>query len=131
MGWKKLFRVLAAVLSFGLIGALPAAATDLHRTAPPAGWGQERVINHYVYYPRYHHVYRVHGATDPYAYRPADRGYYPYYNSGYWRPAHEMRNRHKPHLELPKYYKAWGYTKHWHHKQWHNEHHGHHLPWHW
>jgi hypothetical protein len=132
MRFKKLLWTIALVLSFGLVGLLPAAATDLHRTSPPAGWGQERVVNHYVYHPRYHHVYRIHGATDPYAYRPAHRGYYPYYNSGYWRPAHEMRHRHRPHYVLPKYQPGWGRNNH--HGYNHNPagpHHAHHWPWHW
>ena len=132
MRWKKLALKVLAVLSFGLVGLLPASATDLHRTMPPDGWGHQRVVKHYVYYPRYTHVYKVHGVTDPYAYRPEHRGYYPAYNSGYWRPAHEMRNRPKPHYVLPKYYPAWGYTKeHWNQRQWHSDNHGRHYPWHW
>ena len=131
MRWKKLALKVLAVVTFGLVGLLPASAADLSRTTPPDGWGQERVVKHHVYYPRYQHVYKVHAATDPYAYRPEHRGYYPYYNSGYWRPAHEMRNRPRPHYEIPKYYPAWGYTKHWHHREWHNDNHGRHFPWHW
>lgn len=91
MRWKKLAWTLALLFTFGLAGLLPAAATDLLHKPVPAGYGQERVINHYVYYPRYKHVYRINGATDPYAYQPEKRGYYPFYNSGYWRPAHEVR----------------------------------------
>lgn len=125
---RKLALTLLAALSCGFIASQPAAATDIHHAKPPAGWGHQRVINHYVYYPRYHHVYHVHGATDPYAYRPATRGYYPYYNSGYWRPA---TYRHRPHYQLPAYYPAWGYTKRWQHKKWHAVHHGRHKPWHW
>lgn len=97
-----------------LAGALlmmsePAAAW--HRDRAPDGYGQTRVVHHHVYYPRYVHVYHVHSGTDPYAYRYVRPGYYPYYNSGYWRPAHLVR-KHRPHFRLPRYYQAWGYPKH-------------------
>ena len=131
MRCKKLALTAVSTLSFGLAGLAPASATDLHQSGPRAGWGEERVVNHHVYYSRYRHVYLVHDATDPYAYQPANRGYYPYYNSGYWRPAQEMRDRRPPHYELPKYYQAWGYTRDWHNQQWHNDNHGRHWPWHW
>jgi hypothetical protein len=42
----------------------------------------------------------------PYVYEPPR--YYPYYNSGDWRPAHEMR-RPRPYYIQPPYYPAWGY----------------------
>jgi len=42
----------------------------------------------------------------PYVYTPPR--YYPYYNSDYWRPAHEMR-RPRPYYIQPSYYPAWGY----------------------
>lgn len=130
MRWKTFGLILAFFVSLAGTGIMPAAAFDLHRSKPPAGWGKEQVVKHHVYYPRYHHVYHVHSATDPYAYRSEARGYYPYYNSGYWRPAAEVRHA-RPRYVLPKYYPAWGYTRHWHHKQWHAEHHGRHRPWHW
>jgi len=128
MRWRLLGITFAAMLSLGLTGAAPAGATDLHRTAAPEGWGKERVVKHHMYYPRYRHVYLVHDTSDPYAYRPATRGYYPYYNSGYWHPA---SGRERPRYVLPKYYPAWGYTKHWHNREWHAENHGRHWPWHW
>ena len=43
----------------------------------------------------------------PYVYTP--QRYYPYYNSGYWRPAPEMRKP-RPYYVQPPYYPAWGYT---------------------
>ena len=90
------------------------------------------MVKHHIYYPHYHHVYKVGVYPDPYAYRPANRGYYPYYNSGYWKSLAEMRAREKPYYELPAYYPAWGYQKKtYHHKTWHYKHHGHHYPWHW
>ena len=42
----------------------------------------------------------------PYVYEPPR--YYPYYNSGDWRPAAEMR-RPRPYYVQPPYYPAWGY----------------------
>ena len=58
--------------------------------------------------------WRRHSGVDPYAYSYEPRGYYPYYNSDYWRPAAELRYRRaccKPVLVLPPYYQAWGYPK--------------------
>lgn len=46
--------------------------------------------------------------VDPYAYEYRPPGYYPYYNSGYWRPAEEMRKP-RPYYVQPPYYPAWGY----------------------
>lgn len=69
------------------------------------GWGE-------AYQPFYHRHYRSDWAADPYAYYPARRGYYPYYNSGYWRPTYELRYRrahYRPFAPLPRYYQAWGY----------------------
>lgn len=129
MRWKKLALKVLAVVSFGLAGLVPASAADLVRTSPSADCCHERVVKHHVYYPRYHHVHKFYPAPDPYGYRPEPRGYYPYYNAGYWRPSHGRPYR--PRYEFPSYYKAWGSTKHWHHKQWHNANHGRHYPWHW
>jgi hypothetical protein len=42
----------------------------------------------------------------PYVYDPPR--YYPYYNSGDWRPAWQMR-RPRPYYIQPPYYPAWGY----------------------
>ena len=132
MRWTTLAKTIAATILLGMAAVMPAAATDLHHTKAPHGWGRAQAVTHHVYYPRYRHVYLVHGYTDPYAYRPAYRGYYPYYNSGYWKPLAEMRHRAKPHYALPAYYPAWGYPKkNYHHKKWHYKHHGHHYPWHW
>lgn len=132
MRLKSLLAVAVAATALGLAAHEPAGATDLARAAAPAGWGRTQVINHWAYYPRYHRVYRVHATTDPYAYRSEKRGYYPYYNSGYWRPAHEMRYRYRRHFALPKYHRAWGYPKtSYNHREWHYRHHGRHRPWHW
>lgn len=45
--------------------------------------------------------------VDPYAYQYEPRGYYPYYNSGYWRPNCGQCVTHYQH---PPYWAAWGYT---------------------
>lgn len=128
-------RVLLAAaglwLALGLVSASTAEA-GCWRNCAPRGWGHERTVVHYGYYPRYHHVYANHYATDPYAYRYEPRGYYPYYNSGYWRPAHEMRARGHYIPEQPAYYAAWGYPdRAYSHHRWHARHHGRHRHHHW
>lgn len=74
--------------------------------------------------------YRAPPGVDPYAYKWSPRGYYPYYNSDYWRPASEVRTRYS--YKLPKYYPAWGYpVRRWDNTQWHEQHHGGHYRWEW
>ena len=98
---------LAALLAVGFTS--PADAGRRHHR----GWGDVQTVRHYRYTPRYNHVYVTrNGAFDPYAYRFRPRGYYPYYNSGYWVPAAELRYRRaccRPYAALPPYYRAWGY----------------------
>ena len=50
---------------------------------------------------------------DPYAYRYTRRAWYPGYNSGYWVPAADMRNRYHYSYTGPKYryHPAWGIDK--------------------
>lgn len=103
MRLKTIIVALAAVFGLSVTAAGPAEAW--HRQ--PAGWGEVRTVTHYGYYPRYNHVYAVHYQTDPYAYRYEPRRYYPYYNSGYWRPAYQVRRQRL--YALPPYYQAWGY----------------------
>jgi hypothetical protein len=113
------------IAGFGLLTLAitsPASAYFWDRPDQPRGWDNMRTVRHWVYYPRYNHVYLRHGATDPHAYSYSPRGYYPYYNSGYWVPAHKIR-RHRRHL--PPYYAAWGSPKRgYHHVEWHRRHHG-------
>jgi hypothetical protein len=94
----------AAVMSVAaaVLAASPAAAFDWGPHAP-TGWGNDQVVRHWIYTPRYHHVYRVHSGTDPYAYRSRRVGYYPYHGSGYWRPPQRAH-----HGKPPTYYPAWG-----------------------
>src|SRR5258706_4002837 len=44
---------------------------------------------------------------DPYLYTYEPRGYYPYYNAGYWKP--NCGAVCKPYYEQPPYWQAWGY----------------------
>ena len=70
-------------------------------------------------------------AYDPYAYYYHPRGYYPYYNSGYWRPLHTWRKPNRDFV-IPPYYQAWGYPKRcYKHRAWHLYHHGGHRHHHW
>lgn len=111
--------LLAALTAFGGLLAGPAEAG--HRR----GWHHDRVVVHYGYTPRYHHVYAREVYVDPYAYRYEPRGYYPYYNSRYWKPAHVMRKQRRQRYVLPPYYQAWGYPdRRYHHRAWHARHHG-------
>lgn len=65
---------------------------------------------------------------DPYAYSHTPRGYYPYYNSGYWGPPRVKRFR----GELPPYFAAWGAPdRHYRHVEWHDRHYGRHRHHHW
>jgi hypothetical protein len=111
----------AGLAALGVAMAVePAAAFDWDRVAPPAGWGTDRTVRHWVYYPRYHNLYHVHGGTDPYAYRRARRGYYPYGSSAYWRAPQHLRP--SVHGAPPKYYPSWGTGPSQQHRA---------LPWHW
>jgi hypothetical protein len=48
---------------------------------------------------------------DPRSWYYSRRGYYPYYNSGYWVPREAMRYRYRYTYYGPqyRYYRAWGY----------------------
>ena len=126
----------AVVLALGFAAQAPANAGGCWRNnCAPAGWGTVRTVKHYGYYPRYAHSYQTAYVTDPYAYRYEPRGYYPYYNSGYWRSAHEMRVRrahtYRGYATVP-YYQAWGAHRHgYNHRRWHCRHHGGHAHHHW
>ena len=49
------------------------------------------------------------GGPDPYSYAYARTHYYPYYNSSYWVPRAEMRDRTHYPFRLPEYASSWGY----------------------
>lgn len=100
-----------ALATFVLVLPLEANAFGLERRH------EDRVIHNHLYRPHYRHVYVE---SDPYGYRPARVGYYPYYNSNYWRPLREVRLRYRHKHVLPDYYSSWGYPlrrtqyrKHW------------------
>ncbi len=99
---------------FGAVVALTTLAIAAPQSASAFGWH------------RSHHP----SGADPYAYRYEPRGYYPYYKSHYWRPAHKVRRRRG--IRAPRYYPAWGYYKRtWRHRAWHRRNHGRHHRWHW
>lgn len=133
MRFKTFLATLVAIFSFAVVTPQTASAFgfDKYRHDMPKGWGQERTVRHWVYQPRYHHVFLTHAKTDPYAYRYEPRGYYPYYNSGYWKHrSHVARER--AHFVHPKYHAGWGANrKHWNHYGWHKKHHGRHDHSHW
>jgi hypothetical protein len=122
MRFKSLLALALTVLTLGVVAAPQSASAHFwDRPDNPGGWGHIRTIRHWVYYPRYNHEYLKHDATDRYAYHASPRGYYPYYNSCYWGPAHVRRSR----ACLPKYYAAWGAPRsNYHHVEWHNRHYG-------
>ncbi len=128
MRLKSLLALAAIALSFGIAAPQSASAFGWDRPDQPAGWGRLRTVRHWVYRPHYNHVYLTHAATDPYAYRYEPRGYYPYYNSGYWGPPRIKRYS----GSLPPYYPAWGANKHnYHHVAWHKRRYGGHRRGHW
>jgi hypothetical protein len=116
---------LIAVLGASLVAALPADAGYRRH----AGWGEARTVLFYGY-PRYNRVYYGGGYVDRYTYRYEPRGYYPYYNSRYWRPAHLVLRERA--IGLPPYYRAWGYPKRaYSHRVWHYRYHRRHHISHW
>lgn len=131
----RLKSLLAAALAFAALAAAPLGTAEATgERAKPEGWGKTRHIHHSVYYPSYRHHYHV----DPYAWRYSPRGYYPFYGSAYWSKASYIKARNRAHYnhwntEPPhfKYYKSWGYPRHWHNREWHYKHHGFHHRWHW
>lgn len=94
----------AALMAAGLIGSPPARAFDRGYdgpfTEPIVDYPLRRVVRG---------CYRRHYyCPDPYDYYYRPRRYYPYYDSGYWRPAREV-SRHRRWYRVPPYADAWGY----------------------
>jgi hypothetical protein len=104
-----------ATLCFAMAALLLAAVSAPEPAA--AGWDR-----HDPYY-------------DPYFYYPSPRGYYPYYNSGQWRSAREMRWKRqmsRRHYAYPQYNPAWGHPVYmYRNRAWHRRHHGGHHIGHW
>jgi hypothetical protein len=101
----------AMVAAATLLMSAPASALDFKAwdpTVAPEGYGDNKVVHHWIYRPNYRHVYHTSG--DPYAYRYAPRAYYPYHASPYWVPAEQMRNRYRYTYTGPKYryHAPWG-----------------------
>lgn len=75
------------------------------------------------------------GTGDPYFYYPSERGYYPYYNSGQWRTARDMRylkRMSRRHFSYPQYNPVWGHSLDgYRNREWHRRHHGRHHIGHW
>lgn len=121
---------LAAVVAviFSCLAFTPddAAAFGWKRQGAPAGYARVQPIKRWVYRPRY----RVNSHEDPYRYRYEPRGYYPYYNSGYWRPRNKVRRNYR--FRHPPYYRAWGDNRrHYKHREWHRRNHGRIPFWQW
>lgn len=119
-----------AVLTALPVVSQPADANGARRSGER--WAYPGAPKRWGYYPHYRHDGSRHWDADPYAYHYAPRGYYPYYNSGLWRSAKEMRSRPKPYYDLPPYYQAWGYQDYrYSHRAWHNRKYGGHWLGHW
>lgn len=104
MRFRSFLSLAVACAALAAVASQPTAASGRRASA---GDGEARVAHHYV---AFRHDRDGYGGFDPYGYRYVQPRYYPYYNSGYWRPAHEVRKR-PPHFQLPRYYQAWGYPK--------------------
>jgi hypothetical protein len=119
-----------AVAFAGMAVSVPVKAVDLHLSggrARPTIDHAEALNGGHIIRANHFQSYRAYQDADPYAYRYEPRGYYPYYDSHYWR---RPRAVHRPYL-LPPYYQAWGYPRRWEHREWHNQNHGRIRPWHW
>lgn len=135
MRFRKIAAAFAVVLGLA-IQPSPAEAFDFKRSpVAPEGYHAPRTVNHFIYKPRYDHVYHVSHSADPYAYRYSPRGYYPYHASRHWVPAAHMKHRHRAapyHGPKYTYHPAWGSKRHgYKHKQYHATRHGYHHRWHW
>lgn len=111
---SKLVALATVSVGMAVAGSSSAGAWGWDPTRAPEQPRLERVINHYVYKPRYVHVYHTVPQADPYSYRYARRAYYPYYGSRYWVAAEQMRYRYRYHWTGPKYVyqPSWGRPRH-------------------
>jgi hypothetical protein len=109
---SRVLALLAAMIGLALIPVAAEAGHRRHHYSPNQEYNHRGWNNQY--YPYYHRHYRSDWEYDRYAYSYSPRRYYPYYNSGYWRPTYELRARRdccRPFAQLPPYYQAWGYPK--------------------
>ena len=128
---QHLWVGMAVILAAGLITAQPSHAGDRGYRA----WDRGN-----DYRPAYYPVRRAHRTrpvvsgyfvTDHYAYRYEPRGYYPYYDAGYWRPHCGSKLSCVPRRYQSPYWQAWGYPKPWLNRSFHRVYHGRIYPWHW
>jgi hypothetical protein len=110
MSLRIVSALAAAVAALGLASPNTAQAFDRDRPDVPAGFVGERTVRHWVYYPRYRHYYLTNGQADPFGYQYQPRGYYPYYNSGYWKTPCCVPLK-RAHFVHPKYHAGWGANK--------------------
>jgi hypothetical protein len=94
----------AAVAAAGLIGPAPASAGDRGYD----GYFREPIVDYPLRRAERGCYTRHFDCPDPYAYYYRPRNYYPYYNSGYWRPAYEVPTGRRWYRQ-PPYGEAWGY----------------------
>lgn len=124
MRFLKISALAAIAAAMAGLASTEASACWRDRCGPPDGWVAHEPVRHWIYYPRYRHVYLTHGQTDPYAYEYYPNGYYPYYNSAYWKPRREVKLR-RARFKHPVYYPAWGAERrNYDHVDWHTRHHG-------
>lgn len=124
MRFPKVSALAVVATALFALSSPPAGACGRDNCGAAEGWVQDRDVRHWVYYPRYRHVYYTFGQADPFAYEYYPSGYYPYYNSAYWKPRREVKLR-RARFAHPQYYPAWGaHRKHYDHVEWHVRHHG-------
>lgn len=118
MRMKSLLLALTALVGFSAAPVQPVAADGMKDR-------KATVTRKHTYHrPAYEF------APDRYAYRYEPRGYYPYYNAGYWAPADYIRARNRAHyydwIDIrPPYFESWGSPRRdYHHREWHDAHHG-------
>lgn len=108
---RNMLALVVAGASFAAL-ALPASAADFGYSEHPRRFDRAPVSEDYD---RYGYVYEP-------------RGYYPYYNSGYWGPPRIKRYS----GALPPYFAAWGADRaDYYHTEWHMQHYGGHRRGNW
>lgn len=95
---------------FALVLCAAIAGLGLSAPAAMAGGGNPDGYGIYTPGPRTADGKRLY-RYDPRTWYYAERGYYPYYGSGYWVPRAEMKTRYRYKYLGPRYryYPAWGY----------------------
>ena len=104
MRMKCLAAVIIACAAFGLAAPHPAVADGM--SSEPV----QKTVHHRAKHEAVTHSRGLWpGGPDPYAYSYERKHYYPFYNSAYWVPRSEMRNRTHYPFRLPGYSSSWGY----------------------